>query len=68
MKKSTTKIHKTSDQSRFFWVESKDDKDMVLREWQLKAIWQGIAEADAGKLLPHEEAVKRLRKWGKQGS
>jgi predicted transcriptional regulator len=29
------------------------------------AINEGIAEADAGKVVPHEKAVKELSKWGK---
>ncbi|MGH8283339.1 MAG: CopG family ribbon-helix-helix protein [Gammaproteobacteria bacterium] len=39
---------------------------LALQEWQIKAIHKGIAEADAGKLLPHEEAAKRLATFGKR--
>ena len=28
----------------------------------------GLAEAEAGKLVDHKEAVKRLKKWGRRGS
>ncbi len=40
--------------------------NLTLQAWHLQAIRQGIAEADVGKLLPHEEAVKRLRMCGKR--
>jgi predicted transcriptional regulator len=28
----------------------------------------GIAEANAGKLMRHEEAVKRIKRWGSRGA
>jgi len=41
---------------------------LTLQEWQVKAIRQGLAEAEAGKLLDHKEAMKRLKKWGRRGA
>lgn len=41
---------------------------LSLQEWQVKAIRKGLAEAEAGKLAPHEEAAKRLKKWGRRGA
>ncbi len=31
--------------------------------WQVKAIRQGLAEANIGMLFRHEKAVKRLKIW-----
>lgn len=41
---------------------------IALQEWQVKAIRQGIRQADTGKLVEHKEALKVLSKWGKRGA
>ena len=33
-----------------------------INEWQIRAIREGIRQADAGELIPHEEIVE---KWDK---
>ncbi len=55
-------------QCRLSQTKRRNDGDLAIQEWHILAIRKGLAEADAGKLLSHSEAVKRLRKWGKQGS
>ena len=37
---------------------------LAVQEWHLKAIEEGIREADAGKGVPHEEVVDWVRSWG----
>jgi predicted transcriptional regulator len=47
------------------WVVEQAVKDFVaVQEWQLAAIQDGIAQADAGRLIPHEEVVAWVRSWG----
>ena len=33
-----------------------------LEEWQLQALEEGIAEADAGKFVSHAEVLRRLKR------
>ena len=35
-----------------------------LYEWQVQAIREGIADADAGRLVDHEKVVAWLESWG----
>ena len=47
------------------WVIEQAVRDFVaVQEWQLAAIDEGIKEADAGKLIPHEDVVAWVRSWG----
>jgi len=36
---------------------------LALQEWQIAAIQEGVAAADRGELVKHEEAVKVLQSW-----
>jgi predicted transcriptional regulator len=35
-----------------------------LQVWRLAAIEEGISDADAGKLVTHEDVVAWVRSWG----
>jgi predicted transcriptional regulator len=35
-----------------------------LLEWQLAAIEEGIGDADAGRVVGHDEVVAWVRSWG----
>ena len=35
-----------------------------LQEWQIQAIEEGIADADAGVFVSHEEVCEKLARWG----
>ncbi len=37
-----------------------------LQEWQIHAIEKGIADADAGDFVSHEEVCEKLARWGKK--
>lgn len=48
------------------WVIEQAIADFVsLQEWQLAAIEEGIREADAGRVVAHEDVVAWVRSWGK---
>jgi RHH-type transcriptional regulator, rel operon repressor / antitoxin RelB len=61
-------LAKATDRSKSYVAGQAIEEFLTLQEWQVKAIRQGIAEANAGKLIPHDEAVKRLRRWGRRGT
>jgi predicted transcriptional regulator len=47
------------------WVIEQAVRDFVaVQEWHLAAIDEGIKEADAGLLIPHEDVVAWVRSWG----
>jgi predicted transcriptional regulator len=47
------------------WVIEQAIKDYVaLHAWQLVAIEEGIAAADAGRVVAHEDVAAWVRSWG----
>jgi predicted transcriptional regulator len=47
------------------WVIEQAVRDFVaVQEWQLAAIDEGIRQADAGQLIPHEDVEAWVRSWG----
>ena len=47
------------------WIVEQALKDYVaVQQWQLAAIDEGIAAADAGKLVNHDDVVAWVRSWG----
>ena len=47
------------------WVIEQAVADFVsLQEWQLAAIEEGIRDADAGRVIAHEDVVAWVRSWG----
>jgi predicted transcriptional regulator len=48
------------------WVIEQAVQDFVaVQEWQLKAIDGGIAAADAGRVVAHEDVVAWVQSWGR---
>ena len=46
------------------WVVEQAIRDFVaLQRWQLTAIDEGIAQADANQLIPHEDVVAWVKSW-----
>ena len=46
------------------WVIEQAVADFVsLQEWQLAAIEEGIRDADAGRVVAHEDVVAWVRSW-----
>lgn len=66
--KRLAKLAEATDRSKSYVAGQAIEEFLTLQEWQVKAIQQGIAEADAGKLAPQAEAVKRLKAWGRRGA
>lgn len=57
-----------TDRSKSYLAAQALEEFIALQEWQVKAIRQGIRQADTGKLVEHKEALKVLGKWGKRGT
>jgi RHH-type rel operon transcriptional repressor/antitoxin RelB len=57
-------LAKATDRSKSFLAVQAIEEFVTVQEWQVAAIQEGIAEADAGKVVPHENAVEELSKWG----
>jgi predicted transcriptional regulator len=48
------------------WVIEQAIKDFVaVQAWHLAAIDEGIQDADAGRVAPHDDVVAWVRSWGK---
>ena len=56
-----------TDRSKSYVAGQAIEEFLSLHEWQVAAIRKGVAEADAGRLEPHEEAARRLQRWGRRG-
>jgi predicted transcriptional regulator len=41
---------------------------LAVQEWHIRAINEGIAAADEGDVVSHEEALAELKRWGKNAS
>lgn len=61
-------LAEATDRSKSYMAAQAIEEFLVLHEWQVKAIRKGIADADAGKLAGHKEALKILNKWGRRGA
>jgi RHH-type rel operon transcriptional repressor/antitoxin RelB len=57
-------LAKATDRSKSFLAVQAIEEFVTVQEWQVAAIKEGIAEADAGKIVSHEKAVEELSKWG----
>ena len=66
--KRLANLAEATDRSKSYVAGQAIEEFLTLQEWQVKAIPQGVAEADTGKLVSHEEAVKRVKRWGKRGA
>lgn len=66
--KRLAKLANATERSKSYVAGQAIEEFLTLQEWQVKAIREGIAQADAGKLSPHGEAVKRLKRWGQRGA
>ena len=61
-------LAEATDRSKSYMAAQAIEEFLALQEWQVKAIRKGLAEAEAGRLHGHEEALKRLGKWSRRGA
>jgi RHH-type transcriptional regulator, rel operon repressor / antitoxin RelB len=52
-----------TDRSKSYLASQAIEDFLALQEWQVAAIREGIEQADREPLLPHRDALKRLKRW-----
>ena len=57
------KLADSMDRDRTYLLSEAVDAYLELQLWQLEQIRSGIAEADAGKLLPHSKVKAMAARW-----
>jgi predicted transcriptional regulator len=49
------------------WVVEHALKEFIeLQLWQFEAIEEGLRDADAGRVVPHEDVVAWVESWGRR--
>lgn len=66
--KRLERLAEATDRSKSYVAAQAIEEFLALQEWQVKAIQRAVDEADAGKLLSHPEARKRLARWKRRGA
>lgn len=61
-------LAKTTHQSKSTLASQAIEEFLTVQEWHIQAIKEGIAAADRGDLVSHEEAIVELKKWGRRAS
>lgn len=59
-------LSKTTDRSRSCLVVLAIKEFVAIYRWQVEAINEGIADAEQGRIVSHEEAIAELDKWGRK--
>lgn len=59
-------LAKSLERSRSYLAAQAIEEYVSIQEWQVKAIQEGIEDARAGRIVPHEVVVKELKKWGRK--
>ena len=57
-------LSKSTDRPRSWLLEQALDRYLDTQAWQIAAIQEGIADADAGRIIPHERVRDWLKSWG----
>ena len=58
-------LAKATDRSRSYLATLAIEEFVAVQEWQVEAIKEGIADAEAGRVAPHEKAAAQLKTWGR---
>lgn len=62
------KLAEATDRSKSWVAAQAIEEFLALHEWQVKAIQEGVEEADSGALVSHETARKRLARSKRRGT
>ncbi|HED00202.1 MAG TPA: CopG family transcriptional regulator [Proteobacteria bacterium] len=68
LSKRLEQLAKTTKQSKSALASQAIEDFLTVQEWHILAIKEGIAAADAGDIIGHEEAVAELKKWRQRAS
>jgi predicted transcriptional regulator len=64
LKKRMERLARSTSRSRAWLAVDAIETYVSLNEWQVQAIKEGIADADAGRVVPHDEVMAMMRSWG----
>jgi RHH-type transcriptional regulator, rel operon repressor / antitoxin RelB len=59
-------LAKATDRSKSYLATLAIEEFVAIQEWQIQAIKDGIADAEAGRVVGHEKALEELKKWGRR--
>lgn len=59
-RKQLESLAKTQDRSLNYVVNAAIDAYLDYQQWSIEEVGRGLAEADQGELMPHEEVVAEL--------
>lgn len=60
------KLAQATGRSKSFVAAQAIEEFIAVQEWQVQAIKDGVAAAERGELVSHEEALAALGKWGQK--
>jgi RHH-type transcriptional regulator, rel operon repressor / antitoxin RelB len=60
------KLAQATERSKSYLAAQAIEEFVALQDWQVKAIKDGVAAAEQGELVSHEEALAALGKWGQK--
>lgn len=59
-------LAESTDRSKQWLLERAVDAFLLTQAWQIEAIEEGIAAAEAGEKVPHDQVREWLLTWGKE--
>jgi RHH-type transcriptional regulator, rel operon repressor / antitoxin RelB len=59
-------LAKATERSKSYLAALAIEEFVAVQEWQVQAIQEGVSEAEAGKVVGRDEALKELKRWGKK--
>jgi predicted transcriptional regulator len=66
LKKRLERLARATTRSRSWLALEALDQYLALNEWQIEAVQEGIADAEAGRLVDHEKMETWVKGWGRK--
>ena len=64
MAEKLAQLATATDRPRSWLLEQALDEYLSMQAWQIAHIEEGIADADAGRTVPHDQVRTWLKSWG----
>jgi len=65
LNRQVAKIAKALNRPKSWVIEQAIKEFVAVQEWHLAAIEEGVRDADARRVVPHDEVAAWVRSWGK---
>jgi predicted transcriptional regulator len=66
LRKRLDKLAKAVDRSRSWLTADALRTYVAAQQWQLAEIEEGLRDAEAGRVVPHEKVERWLKSWGRR--